>query len=57
MSPEPAAGSLLRRPPIPCTAITYKFFAPVKKNIEISKILNLKQIKSLKREWKHEMLI
>lgn len=30
MSPEPAAGSLFKRPPIPCTAITYKFFAPKK---------------------------
>lgn len=28
MSPEAAAGSLLRRPLMPCTAITYRFFAP-----------------------------
>lgn len=28
ISPEPAAGSRLRRPLIPCTAITYKFLAP-----------------------------
>lgn len=29
MSPEPAAGSLFKRPLIPWTAITYRFFAPV----------------------------
>lgn len=29
MSPEPAAGRRLRRPPIPWTAITYRFFAPI----------------------------
>lgn len=28
MSPEPAAGSRFKRPPIPCTAITYRFLAP-----------------------------
>lgn len=36
ISPEPAAGSRFRRPPIPCTAITYKFFAPeINKNNNI----------------------
>merc|ERR550539_6021 len=29
MSPAPAAGILFRRPLIPCTAITYRFLAPV----------------------------
>ena len=29
MSPLPAAGSLLRRPRMPCTDIMYRFFAPV----------------------------
>ena len=29
MSPLPAAGSLLRRPLMPCTDIMYRFFAPV----------------------------
>ena len=29
MSPDPAAGSLFRRPLIPFTAMMYRFFAPV----------------------------
>ena len=36
MSPEPAAGSLFRRPLMPCTAITYKFFAPAHRRMAIS---------------------
>jgi len=32
MSPLPAAGSLLRRPLMPCTDIMYRFFAPVSYN-------------------------
>ena len=35
MSPEPAAGSLFRRPLMPCTAITYKFFAPAHRMMPI----------------------
>ena len=37
MSPEPAAGSLFRRPLMPCTAITYKFFAPGNRMTPISR--------------------
>lgn len=49
MSPDAAAGSLLRRPPIPCAAMTYRFLAPEKKSLIVPHSINNKLERQINR--------